>query len=245
MRTRDRVRYGGSVIEYEIRRSPRRRKTIQLAVDGGGVSVTAPMEAGDEYLKAFVRQRADWIIRRSSDAAALRAAPKRFVSGETVPYLGRNLRMIVSEAEEGERTPQVRFDHWRLRIAVPPGWVGEERTERVRSAVTDWFRGRAEVRVPPVVDRWWPEFGRGERSAVLIRNQRKRWASCGADGTLRFNWRVVMVPPSLLEYVVVHELAHLVVRNHSPDFWNLVTGAIPDAPARRRRLRETTPHLPF
>ena len=72
--------------------------------------------------------------------------------------------------------------------------------------------------MPSLVDRWWPQFGRGKRSAVLIRNQRKQWGSCGTDGALRFNWRVVMVPPPLLEYVVVHEFAHLVVRNHSPDF---------------------------
>ena len=67
--------------------------------------------------------------------------------------------MVASEAEEGERSPQVRFDHWRLRIARPPPPVG---------------------RVPSLVDRWWPQFGREERSAVLIRSQRKRWDSCGA-----------------------------------------------------------------
>lgn len=243
MKTRDRVRYGGSVIEYEIRRSPRRRKTIQVAVDGSGVSVSAPMAADDDYLRAFVRKRAAWIIRHA-EAEKLRAAPKRFVSGETVPYLGRNMRMAVSDGEE-VRSPQVRFDHWRLRIAVPAGLEGDERVDRVRAAVMAWYRGRAEARVPPVVERWWPEFGRGKRSAILIRNQRKRWASCAPDGTLRFNWRVVMVPPALLEYIVVHELAHLRVRNHSPDFWNLVTAAVPDAQARRRRLKETGPHLPF
>lgn len=243
MKTRDRVRYGGSVIEYEIRRSPRRRKTIQVAVDGSGVSVSAPMAADDDYLRAFVRKRAAWIIRHA-EAEKLRAAPKRFVSGETVPYLGRNMRMAVSDGEE-VRSPQVRFDHWRLRIAVPAGLEGDERVDRVRAAVMAWYRGRAEARVPPVVERWWPEFGQGKRSAILIRNQRKRWASCAPDGTLRFNWRVVMVPPALLEYIVVHELAHLRVRNHSPDFWNLVTAAVPDAQARRRRLKETGPHLPF
>ncbi len=243
MKTRDRVRYGGSVIEYEIRRSTRRRKSIQVAVDGSGVSVSAPMAVDDDYLRAFVRKRAAWII-RNAEAEKLRAAPKRFVSGETVPYLGRNIRMAVSDGEE-VRSPQVRFDHWRLRIAVPAGLEGSERADRVRAAVTAWYRVRAEARVPPVVERWWPEFGRGKRSAILIRNQRKRWASCAPDGTLRFNWRVVMVPPALLEYIVVHELAHLRVRNHSPDFWNLVTAAVPDAQARRRRLKETGPHLPF
>ncbi len=242
--TRDRVRYGSSVIEYEIRRSPRRRKSIQVAVDGGGVKVSAPVDVTDDYLRAFVRRRADWIIRHSTPET-LAAAPKRFVSGETLPYLGRNVRMIVSEAGEGARSPQVRFDHWRFLITAPAGMEGDERTERVRKAVIAWYRGRAEVRVPQTVERWGPAFGRDPGSKVLIRDQRKRWASCAPDGTLRFNWRVVMLPPALLEYIVVHELAHLSVKNHSPDFWNLVAQALPDAQTRRRRLRETGPHLPL
>ena len=245
MNTRDRIRYGSSVIEYEIRRSPRRRKSIQVAVDGGGVKVSAPVDVTDDYLRAFVRRRADWIIRNATEEM-LAAEPKRFVSGETLPYLGRNVRMIVEEAGEGagERLPQVRFDHWRFRITAPAGLEGEERAERVRKAVVAWYRGRAEVRVPQAVAKWRPAFG-GEAGRVLIRDQRKRWASCAPDGTLRFNWRVVMLPPALLEYIVVHELAHLTVKNHSPDFWNLVDQALPDAQARRRRLRETGPHLPF
>ena len=245
MNTRDRIRYGSSVIEYEIRRSPRRRKSIQVAVDGGGVKVSAPADITDDYLRAFVRRRADWIIRNATEEM-LAAEPKRFVSGETLPYLGRNVRMIVEEAGEGagERPPLVRFDHWRFRITAPAGLEGEERADLVRKAVVAWYRGRAEVRVPQAVAKWRPAFG-GEAGRVLIRDQRKRWASCAPDGTLRFNWRVVMLPPALLEYIVVHELAHLTVKNHSPDFWNLVTGAIPDAPPPRRRLKATTPPPPF
>lgn len=243
--TRDRIRYGDSVIEYEIRRSARRRKSIQVAVDGGGVKVSAPMDVTDDYLRAFVRRRAGWIIRNAA-AEALAAPPKRFVSGETLPYLGRNVRMIVAEAGEGERPPpSVRFDHWRFLMTAPAGLTEEERAERLRKAVTAWYRRRAEVRVRQAVERWGPAFGRDPESKVLIRDQRKRWASCAPDGTLRFNWRVVMLPPALLEYVVVHELAHLKVKNHSPDFWRLVDQALPDAQTRRRQLRETGPHLPF
>lgn len=243
-KTRDRVRYGDSVIEYEIRRSPRRRKSIQVSVDGGGVTVSSPVDVTDDYLRAFVRRRAGWIIRNAA-AEALASPPKRFVSGETLPYLGRNVRIIVTEAMPGIRSPYVRFDHWRFRFIAPPGLEGEERTEQMRKAVVAWYRRRAEARVPPMVEQWGPAFGRDPEDKVLIRDQRKRWASCAPDGTLRFNWRVVMLPPALLEYVVVHELAHLKVKNHSPDFWNLVDQALPDAQTRRRRLREAGAHLPF
>ena len=74
-------------------------------------------------------------------------------------------------------------------------------------------------------------------SSILIRDQRQRWGSCAPDGTLRFNWRAMMLKQSLIEYVVVHELAHLTHRNHSADYWNLVSHVMPDAQQRRRSLR--------
>ena len=80
---------------------------------------------------------------------------------------------------------------------------------------------------------------------MLVRDQRQRWGSCAPDGTLRFNWRVVMLEPDLAEYVVVHELAHLKVSGHSAKYWALVSGLLPDAQQRRRRLRESGRLLPL
>ena len=86
---------------------------------------------------------------------------------------------------------------------------------------------------------------KGDKPQVIIGNQKTLWGSCAADGTLRFNWRLVMMPPSLMDYLVVHELAHLKERNHSPAFWKVVTKAMPDAIQRRKRLRETGRSLPL
>lgn len=108
-----------------------------------------------------------------------------------------------------------------------------------------WYRGRAGERLPACVARWQPRLGRGPAPRVLIRDQRQRWGSCAPDGTLRFNWRAVMLEPSLIDYIVVHELAHLTVRNHSPEFWRIVSSAMPDAQHRRRRLREAGRSLPL
>ena len=83
--------------------------------------------------------------------------------------------------------------------------------------------------------------GQGERktpSRVLIRNQRKRWGSCSSDGSIRLNWRIVMAEAALIDYVVVHELAHLAVMDHSPRYWSVVERALPDYKARRKRLNE-------
>ena len=160
-----------------------------------------------------------------------------------MPYLGRNVRMVIEPGDVP--SPEVRFDHWRLRITVPRDLPEDRRTERIRKAIVAWYRRRAEVRTQTSVGRWWPRFGGGEEFKVLIRDQRQRWGSCAPDGTLRFNWRVAMLKPELAEYVIVHELAHLRVRNHSPEFWALLSRAMPDAQQRRRRLREVGKALPM
>ncbi len=242
MSERGSVRFGESTIEYEVRRSPRRRKTVQITVDGAGVQVAAPVSTPADELRGIVRKRAAWIMRRST-AETLAATPKRFVSGETLPYLGRNVRLLVEPADV--RTASVRFDHWRFRVTVPRGMSDSDRYAGVRRAVVAWYRRRAAARLPTSVERWWPRLGRGDRPRVLIRDQRRRWGSCAPDGTLRFNWRAMMLEPALVEYIVVHELAHLSIKNHAPQFWELVASAMPDAQQRRRRLREAGHLLPL
>ena len=242
MSERSSVRFGDTTIEYEVRRSERRKKTVQITVDGGGVQVAAPTKTPESELRAMVRKRALWILSHASDEM-LEATPKRFVSGETLPYLGRNVRLIVESTDI--RSPRVRFDHWRFRVAVPQTLEGDQRYEPIRRSIVGWYRQRASERLPDVVQRWWPRLGRGEESLILVRDQRQRWGSCAPDGTLRFNWRAMMLKPALIEYVVVHELAHLTHRNHSTDFWGLLSMAMPDAQQRRKSLKEAGRTLPL
>ena len=242
MANRGLVRFGDATIEYEVRRSERRKKTVQITVDGTGVQVAAPITTPDSEVQAIVRKRAAWILSHAGDTAA-GAVHKRFVSGETLPYLGRNVRLIVEPAGVG--SPQVRFDHWRFRVLIPEGLEEEERYQRIRRAVVDWYRGRAEERLRSGVQRWWPRLGKGGEPKILIRDQRQRWGSCAPDGTLRFNWRVMMLEASLVEYVVIHELVHLSIKNHSPDFWRMLASILPDAEHRRRKLREVGKTLPL
>ena len=110
------VRFGGTTIQYHVRRSARRRKTVDITVDGAGVQVAVPQDTPDEDVRAIVRRRAPWILAHAPEAL-LEAPPKGFVSGKTLPYLGRNVRMVVVVGDVP--SPEVRFDHWRLRITVP------------------------------------------------------------------------------------------------------------------------------
>ena len=242
MMERDSIRFGDTTIEYRVRRSERRKKTVQVTIDGGGVQVAAPMDTPADDLQTLLRRRAPWILNHASDGL-LTVAPRRFVSGETLPYLGRNVRMAFETADL--RTPEVRFDHWRFSIKVPRGHDDAQRNERVRKAIVAWYRGRAAVRLPTGVKKWLSRFGGGEPPEVLIRDQRQRWGSCAPDGTLRFNWRVMMLEPALVDYVIVHELAHLTIRNHSDGYWQLLNRVMPDAQVRRRKLRDVGRALPL
>ena len=242
MNESDHVRFGDTTIEYEVRRSSRRRKTVEITLVGGGVRVAAPVTLSSSEVRNIVLRRAPWIIGHMGDNQPA-VVPKKFVSGETLPYMGRNVTLILKPTDV--RTPAVRFDHWRFRIAVPDGLEGDERHERIRRVLVDWYRSRASARLPEYVDRWWGRLGNSGKSRILIRDQRLRWGSCASDGTLRFNWRVMMLEPSLINYVVVHELAHLTVRNHSKDYWTLVSSVMPDVPQHRRRLTEVGRALPL
>lgn len=246
---RGQVRSGEATIEYEIRRSNRRRKTVEIRLDGDRIVVATPARTPPEEIAAFVLKRVAWIERHRANARTA-AAPRRFVTGETVPYLGRDIRLIVEpliveplivEPSHGPHAT-VRLLHGTFEVQVPHALPAEQRHDRIVEAFQRWYRTRAEDRIPASVDRWSALTG-SHPTRVLIRNQRRRWGSCGVDGTLRFNWRLVLAAPPLLDYVVVHELAHLAVRNHSPNFWAQVAQVMPDHLERRAALRAIGPTL--
>ena len=128
MTERDCVHFGDTTIEYEVRRSARRRKTVQVTVAGGGVEVAASMTTPDGELRAIVRKRALWILNRAS-GEMLEAAPKRFVSGETLPYLDRNVRMIVESADVAVAGGPIRSLATPGLRAAEPGWRGTLRVD--------------------------------------------------------------------------------------------------------------------
>ena len=110
----------------------------------------------------------------------------------------------------------------------------EKRLNRTQSAFVNWYRCRASDRLARLVEQWWPLLGSGGIPPRLILDQRLRWGSCAPDGTLRLNWRIVMLPKKLKENFVVHDLAYLWAKNYSADFRETETRTLPDDQQRRR-----------
>ena len=236
------VSHQGVEIPYKLRRSKRRRKTLQISVGPDGVRVAVPYRTPNRRIHALVLKRASWILKQL-EKQKNRPPPREFVTGETMPYLGRDVPIVVEKGDFEEAN--VRFHKWRFLVDAPDVPDDDELREDIGRAFLRWYWTRATERADEGVERWRPVMGIRKKPRVIIGNQRTLWGSCAADGTLRFNWRLVMTPPRLMDYVVVHELAHLKVRNHSPDFWKVVNHTLPEAQLLRRELRETGRNLPL
>lgn len=232
------VECGDRVIEYTIVRSARRKKTIEIRVEQDrGVVVLASMRALRVQLDAMVRQRADWIaLTLAEQTEAALKAQRRFADGSTLLYLGNEMT-LASEIVDGEFI-SVRAEDGAFRIGLPAIVGDDKRDAAVGAALMEWYKRRAAVLLPQAVERWQDRVSNRKPLRTLIRNQRKRWGSCSSDGSLRLNWRAVMAPPPIIDYLVVHELAHLDEMNHSARFWELVARHIPDHKDRRKRLHE-------
>lgn len=231
--------FGSTVIEYTVRRSRRRRKTVEIAVDPvDGVLVAAPAFATNAEVESIMRRRAPWIFRRLAEVEnGDGAAPQReWVTGETFLYLGRHYRLRLIDSD-GRHPGTVRLLGRWLEVPQPQCEQKDEARRQVIRAVERWYREHAETKFLQRVALYASRLG-VRPNQVLVRSQAKRWGSCGRDGTLRFNWRIIMAPLSLVDYVVVHELCHLRYPSHDRRFWLLLATVIPDYQERRKAMRE-------
>lgn len=216
---------GGRTIDYTVVRSHQRLRTLEISVrPGEGVRVAVPAFVPSGEAAALVRRRAAWILARLD---AFPPPPPAIAPGSRVPYRGGFVRLAF--VPDGRAS--LRGDELTLPLAH-----GAD-PSAMEAALTAWYRARAAVLVPDAVAEWAARMGLAPRK-VLVRDQKRRWGSCAADGTLRFNWRLVLAPPAALDYVAVHELAHLRHRDHSRAFWDEVTRWLPDWKERRTHLTE-------
>jgi hypothetical protein len=227
------VAIGNSAVQYELVRSAQRTRTIQLTIQDGLVRVRAPIREPRERVEALIVARGSWVLERL-DAHASRPAAPDHAAGDPLTYLGA-LLPLVFRTTTGRRV-RVELKDGQLQLTVPWMINAEARARVIRAALDRWLFARAHEVLSSRVQHLAGVMG-VEPGQVRLGNQRRRWGSCAPDGTLRFNWRIIMAAPELLDYLVVHELAHLRQPNHSPAFWAEVAAVIPDYRERRTLLR--------
>ncbi|MEO8442438.1 MAG: SprT family zinc-dependent metalloprotease [Betaproteobacteria bacterium] len=223
--SRERFASDGVTIEYTLKRS-RRRRSITLTIDESGLRVGAPWRASQSRVDTVLVAHAPWITRKLAEWQARRPLPFTWQAGATVMALGESLTLMVDAAI----TVTTRHGN-HLCVsggADDPARLEELVTVWLRDMAQSWFEQRAahfarvlDVRVP----------------SIRLSNARTRWGTCHPDGRVHLNWRLIQAPPALVDYVVVHELAHLREPNHSPRFWTWVAGVLPDYRERRQALR--------
>jgi predicted metal-dependent hydrolase len=191
-------------IPYTVRRSSRARRVRVNVHAQTGVEVVLPARAAEREAAVAVTELRGWIERRLAEARETRAALAR--RGETLPYLDRTLRLV---AEPG----RARAHRSGERLLIPAG--------DAQPAIERFYRRSARAEITTRLDRASAAAGL-RYSGLDIRAQRTRWASCSSRGRMSFNWRLLLAPERVLEYVVWHEVCHLQVLDHSPRFWALL-----------------------
>jgi predicted metal-dependent hydrolase len=207
-------------IPYRIRRSTRARR-VRVSVDAvRGVEVVLPRGATERAASSAVRELRPWIERRLHELEAARATVA--ARAGTVPYLGETLTVV---QQPGRTRVHRRGDA----LLVPAGDARLEALER-------WYRRAARDEVAARLDSACAATGL-RYTALTIRGQRTRWASCSRTGAMSFNWRLLLAPAAVLDYVVWHEVCHLEVMDHSPRFWSLLAARCPGYREQVRWLR--------
>ncbi|QZX99392.1 M48 family metallopeptidase [Halobaculum rubrum] len=223
----------GESVEYEVRYSPDATEP-RLDVDIHGVTVTLP-ESTESTPTELLQENAVWVTekKRRYDSFREQIPERRFIEGEDFPYLGEDREVIV------ERRPSSEVDEETFRLA-------EHHVEdtSLKRALESLYRRKARERFESRAESFAVEMGVSYEQ-IEVRNQRTKWGSCSTSGTLGLNWRLMMAPPEIIDYIVVHELAHLRESSHGDKFWSLVGEYDPEYKDHAQWLEQNSTKLMF
>lgn len=230
------IKYKDNFFEYEIIKKKNKNISIRIAPDGV-VRVTSPSFVTDSYIHEVVYKRADWILSNIENIkeAARGVLNRRYSRGDRVVYLGKEYNLKVIEEVEAEN--RIRFDGEDFEVHVDPEGEEEERERSIREGLTQWYRHEA-FRKLKERTRFYSEILKLYPNNIKVKEQKSLWGSCSSKDNINFNWKLIMAPQAVLDYIVVHELCHLRHRDHSKSYWNLVEGIIPDHKEKRKWLKE-------
>ena len=216
-------------LKYTVVRSPKRRKLTITVERDRSVVVHAPSATPEEKIRRVVESRRRWIFEKTRHAQKYDDLPhppgKELVNGESALYLGRSYRIEIVATDLDEIQFAQKF------------FVPAHLADRKLGAFRNWYMARAEEKILPRVRHHARQLGVEFGRARIVDN-RYRWGSCTVDNNLTLNWRLVKAPMSVIDYVIVHELAHLIEANHTPRFWNIVKAQIANMDKAKRWLKE-------
>ena len=232
-RSRERtILLSGRQVAYTVRRSSRAQRVALRVTPAQGLEVVVPTRSRLPDIPALLRERADWIGRALDKVAA--AHSTTLVSlheGSLIPYRGTDYHLSVKAG--GSRQTSIARDETTRMITVTT--AGE--APALAPLLERWYREEARTRIVARAEHYAHDLG-VTYTRLTIRDGRSRWGSCSSRGGLNFSWRLILAPPEVLDYVVIHELAHRRELNHSPRFWAIVAALCPEHRLHQRWLRD-------
>jgi predicted metal-dependent hydrolase len=211
-----------------------RRRTVRLTVERDAtVTALVPPATDRERLARAISAKRPWLYARLRERAEIGPPrrPREFVSGESFPYLGRSYRLLLVD----EAPRPVRLHHGRLELR-------RDSADEATRHLVRWYRQLGDLWLCKRIEPWAQRMQVGF-TALRVLPLGYRWGSCTVEGKVNIHWAAMQLPPVLIDYVLVHDLAHVHYPDHGADFWRVVERAMPDYPSRRARLRRIGPEL--
>lgn len=211
-------------VDFEVQYT--NRKTFGLVIDRDkSIFVKAPNGASNEKISNFVNKKKEWIYQKLNNKQKYKDIPeKEFVSGSSILYLGRNYNLDIDA-----------YDHDGIKFNGK-FLLSHKAKDDVNQLFRDWFINKCEEKVIPIIDNHAQNLG-VNYNQVFIRDLKYRWGSCTPKNNLSFNWRLIKAPLSVINYIIIHELTHLIEANHTKKFWNIVKTQMPKYEDARNWLK--------
>ena len=238
------IQYNSTTIEVTIKRSKRTTACLRIQPDGT-IEVRGPRLMSDAFVRNFVEAKAEWIIQKRKEIAVQQSKKRThsYESGDVFLYLGQEYvltllaagRKRVELVGDGAKVQDLPEDHMYQRRLILHTTSFE--AKNIEKHIKEWYKKQATEYITRRVEFFTAQIP-GKYEGITMENRKGRWGSCSSTKELTFNWRLILAPPEIIDYVVVHELCHLKHMDHSPAYWRAVGNILPDYKARREWLKE-------
>ncbi len=218
-------------IEFNVQYRDRRTFSIQIEPPDR-VLIVSPLGLSGDFIKEKVREKGSWILKKLKEFSDIgyRDQGRRFMTGEFFLYLGKNYPLKI--VKNKRKIPKVFFLNNKFYLeAQGPG------QDKMRRAMEKWYRKEAAGFIEGRIDYFSSIVGKGPNT-FKVKQQKRRWGSCTSSGDIYFNWKIIMAPPGIIDYLVAHELCHLVYGDHSRRYWQKVGSVMGDYKERRKWLKK-------
>lgn len=217
---------------YEVIRT-NRKKSASIKIEEGRVKLIIPKKLSPKRLDQLVKEKTPWVIQKLREYAEYQPIkPKEYVSGECFTYLGRNYRLKLDKTSSA----QLKLKNGQFVLGMKSEVFTGEKSDFVRSSLLEWYFTHAKEKLEEKTKRYAKIIGVQPKS-VQVKSYKSRWGSCSANGEISYNWKIIMAPHKVIDYVVTHELCHILHHNHSKEFWRAVERIDPDYKQSREWLK--------